>query len=70
MNYNYKFILFEGTDASGKISLAKTVSNIIGGVYYYSPPQCIRFIRTWADRSSPRIRYLYYLLGNYITSGQ
>ncbi|MFH1178417.1 MAG: hypothetical protein V1711_01695 [bacterium] len=64
----HKFILFEGTDASGKTSLAKNMAHCIGGVYYYNPPEIIRSLRSYADGSTPAIRFQYYLLGNYIAS--
>lgn len=63
---NNKFILFEGIDASGKISLAKRMAESVGGVYHYSPPKVIRDLRDYADQSFPNIRFQYYLLGNSI----
>lgn len=63
-----KFYLFEGIDASGKSSMAKALAEKIDGVYYYSPPKIMRPLRELADKSHPRIRFVYYLLGNIIGS--
>ncbi len=63
-----KFILFEGTDGSGKTSLAKKMAESTGSIYYYNPPEVLRSLRNFADESLPHIRYQYYLLGNHIAA--
>ena len=62
-----KFILFEGVDGSGKTTLAKKLADRIGGIYYDSPPECIRDLRK-SIITSDEIRLQYYLLGNIIAS--
>ncbi len=63
---DFKFIVFEGVDASGKSTLAKGLAEKIKGTYYYTPPTILHSIRDFADSSSPIVRYHYYLLGVYI----
>jgi len=62
-----KFILFEGIDGSGKTTLAKKLADKVRGVYYDSPPECMRDLRR-SIIASDEIRLQYYLLGNIITS--
>ena len=40
-----KFILFEGVNGSGKTTLAKKLTDRVKGVYYDSPPECIKDLR-------------------------
>ncbi|MBS3150129.1 hypothetical protein J4455_05600 [Candidatus Woesearchaeota archaeon] len=63
-----KFILFEGIDGSGKTTLAKKLADRVEGVYYDSPPECIRDIKEKGIITSDEIRLQYYLLGNIIAS--
>ena len=62
------FIVIEGIDATGKTTLSKSLAEKLGVKYYKSPPKSITSFRKMADRSSPQIRYLYYSLGNLITT--
>ena len=62
------FIVIEGIDATGKTTLSKSLAEKLGVKYYKSPPKLITSFRKMADRSSPQIRYLYYSLGNLITT--
>ena len=65
-----KFYLFEGIDGSGKSTLAKKFAKLIKGIYYYTPPKAILPLRHYADSSSPKIRYQFYQLGNYIANDE
>jgi len=63
-----KFILFEGVNGSGKTTLAKKLTDRVKGVYYDSPPECIKDLRKKGIITSDEIRLQYYLLGNIIAS--
>lgn len=60
------FIVLEGIDGSGKSSISKELSTRLGAQYYRCPPRILLPLRKIADNSPYFIRYLYYLLGNFI----
>lgn len=65
MSKNY-FIVVEGIDGTGKTSVAKELAQRLNGKYYTCPPKIILPFRKIADKSPYKLRYIYYLLGNYI----
>lgn len=61
---NYKFIVVEGIDGSGKSTVAAEVAKMIGGVLLRTPPQEFDAIRPIFDGDvSLGSRFLFYLLG-------
>ena len=64
----HPFYAFEGVDAAGKTTPAKLLAEHLSGEYYHNPPEVLRGMRTRMDSSPPTIRYLYYLLGNFVAS--
>ena len=66
----HKFIVFEGTDASGKSTLANQLAKELKGVYYYNPPKILNYLREYADNSSLNARFQFYMLANYLTADE
>lgn len=64
----HKFIAVEGTDGSGKTSIAKILVDKLNGSYYHNPPERIEHLRALANESPGLLRYHYFLLGNCIAS--
>jgi deoxyguanosine kinase len=64
----HKLILFEGVDGSGKTLLAKMLAKKMGGLYYHSPPVVLEPLKQYANNASFKVRYQYFMLGNYIVS--
>ncbi len=63
-----KLIVVEGVDGTGKTSIAKALAEKMHGFYYHSPSQKIKFLHKLANASPAIFRYLYFWLGNYISS--
>jgi thymidylate kinase len=56
------FICIEGLDGVGKTTIARTLAERIGGVYYKTPPPPYDSIRQTIDlRADPRTRFCFYL---------
>jgi dTMP kinase len=64
------FIVVEGIDGAGKTSVAKELAEQLDGKYYKCPPRIILPLRKVADKSPYRLRYFYYLVGNYIAQSE
>lgn len=63
-------IVFEGVDGTGKSTLANKIVERLGAAHSRNPPKSIRWIRSCVDQSPPKLRYYYYLFGNYTTSSK
>lgn len=63
-----RFILFEGVDATGKTTLSKRLAKELNCFYFSSPPKSIRFLKKYADKLPPALRYRYFYLGNVLGS--
>ena len=56
------FIVVEGLDGAGKTTVARHLSNKIGGIYLYSISQLFEPIKIPIDREeNSLLRYLYYI---------
>jgi thymidylate kinase len=65
---DYKFILIEGTDATGKTTTAENLADRIGGQPYQCPPKILKPIRDGIHEYSPEANYHFYLSGNLIAA--
>jgi dTMP kinase len=64
---NYKFIVFEGVDGSGKTTLSKKFAEEIGAYWTY-PSTPLHGVRHLFRNASLRARFMYYMLGNQMAS--
>ena len=65
----YRLIAIEGVDGTGKTTITQSLVKEYNGKYFYNPPVIIRFMKYFMDRhASIKVRYLYYLIGNWISS--
>lgn len=55
------FLAFEGTDGTGKTTLAKRTATLLGAHYYKTPPEPYAGRRGQADSASPFLRFSFYL---------
>lgn len=60
------FIVLEGIDGTGKSTISKELATRLGAQYYRCPRRILMPLRKITDICPYFIKYLYYLLGNYI----
>jgi len=59
------FLVLEGVDGTGKTTIARRISNAIGGQYVKSPPQPFAGIKQHVlETATPTARFTYFLCSN------
>jgi len=62
------FIAIEGLDGVGKTTVSRLLAGYLNAVYFITPPEDIRHLRSLVEDGSPVARYMYYLVGDIVVS--